>query len=67
MKSLMDFLDQNKDLLENLGPEVDKLKEMKAKVDEHEEQINNLTGRVDQLEKVTHGMKNWELRRIRYH
>uniref|UniRef100_A0A9J8BNW7 Si:ch211-91p5.3 n=1 Tax=Cyprinus carpio carpio TaxID=630221 RepID=A0A9J8BNW7_CYPCA len=54
MKSLMDFLDQNKDLLENLGPEVDKLKEMKAKVDEHEEQINNLTGRVDQLEKVTH-------------
>ncbi|XP_016145756.1 uncharacterized protein [Sinocyclocheilus grahami] len=54
MKSLLDFLDQNKDLLENLGPEVDKLKEMQAKVDQHEEQINHLTGRVDQLEKVTH-------------
>ncbi|XP_016303922.1 uncharacterized protein LOC107659483 isoform X1 [Sinocyclocheilus anshuiensis] len=54
MKSLLDFLDQNKDLLENLGPEVDKLKEMQAKVDQHEEQISHLTGRVDQLEKVTH-------------
>ncbi|XP_016115464.1 uncharacterized protein [Sinocyclocheilus grahami] len=54
MKSLLDFLDQNKDLLENLGPEVNKLKEMQAKVDQHEEQISNLTGRVDQLEKVTH-------------
>ncbi|XP_058623675.1 uncharacterized protein si:ch211-91p5.3 isoform X2 [Onychostoma macrolepis] len=53
-KSLLDFLDQNKDLLETLGPEVDKLKEMQAKVDQHEEQITHLTGRVDQLEKVTH-------------
>ncbi|XP_026058613.1 uncharacterized protein LOC113043438 [Carassius auratus] len=54
MKSLLDFLDQNKDLLENLGPEVDKLKEMQEKVDQHEEQISQLTGRVDTLEKVTH-------------
>uniref|UniRef100_A0A8C1CII3 Si:ch211-91p5.3 n=1 Tax=Cyprinus carpio carpio TaxID=630221 RepID=A0A8C1CII3_CYPCA len=54
MKSLLEFLDQNKDLLENLGPEVDKLKEMQAKVDQHEEQISHLTGRVDHLEKVTH-------------
>ncbi len=58
MKSLLDFLDQNKDLLETLGPEVDKLKEMQAKVDQHEEQITHLTGRVNQLEKVTHGKKD---------
>lgn len=57
MKSLLDFLDQNKDLMETLGPEVNKLKEMQARVDQHEEQISNLTGRVDQLEKVTHGKK----------
>ncbi len=60
MKSLLDFLDQNKDLLETLGPEVDKLKEMQAKVDQHEEQINHLTGRVYHLEKVTYGNKNIE-------
>ncbi|XP_043084402.1 uncharacterized protein si:ch211-91p5.3 isoform X2 [Puntigrus tetrazona] len=53
MKRFLDFLDQNKDLLENLGPEVNKLKEMQARVDQHEEQISNLTGRVDQLEKGT--------------
>ncbi|KAL1247641.1 hypothetical protein QQF64_023017 [Cirrhinus molitorella] len=54
MKSFLDFLDQNKDLVDNLGPEINKLKEMQAKVDQHDEQINSLTGRVDQLEKVTH-------------
>ncbi|XP_052399513.1 uncharacterized protein LOC127946790 isoform X5 [Carassius gibelio] len=54
MKSLMDFLDQNKDLLENLGPEIQKLKEMKEKLDKHEEQIDELKGRMDELEKVTH-------------
>ncbi|KAK7117761.1 hypothetical protein R3I94_023096 [Phoxinus phoxinus] len=53
MKSLLDFLDQNKDLLVNLGPEVDKLKEMQAKVDQHEEQIHNLADRVENLEKGT--------------
>ncbi|KAI2648289.1 hypothetical protein H4Q32_018347 [Labeo rohita] len=51
MKSLLDFLDQNKDLMETLGPEVNKLKEMQERV---EEKINKLTGRVDQLEKVKH-------------
>lgn len=56
---MLDFLDQNKDLLETLGPEVNKLKEMQAKVDQHEEQISHLSGRVDHLEKVTHG-KNRE-------
>lgn len=54
MKSLLDFLDQNKDLMETLGPEVNKLKEMQERV---EEKINKLTGRVDQLEKVKHGKK----------
>ncbi|XP_059401881.1 uncharacterized protein LOC132133156 isoform X3 [Carassius carassius] len=54
MKSLMDFLDQNKDLLENLGPEIKKLKEMQQKLEQHEEQIDELKGRVDELEKVTH-------------
>lgn len=55
MKSLLDFLDQNKDLLVNLGPEVDKLKEMQAKVDQHEKKIHNLADRVGNLEKGTHG------------
>lgn len=55
MKSLLDFLDQNKDLLVNLGPEVDKLKEMQSKVDQHDEQIHNLADRVENLEKGTLG------------
>ncbi|XP_039513900.1 uncharacterized protein si:ch211-91p5.3 isoform X3 [Pimephales promelas] len=54
MKSLLDFLDQNKDLLVNLGPEVDKLKDMQAKVDQHEKEIHNLANRVENLEKGTH-------------
>ncbi|XP_067293335.1 uncharacterized protein [Pseudorasbora parva] len=54
MKSLLDFLDQNKDLLVNLGPEVDKLKEMQAKVDQHEKIITNLDDRVKNLEKEKH-------------
>ncbi|XP_051546388.1 uncharacterized protein si:ch211-91p5.3 [Myxocyprinus asiaticus] len=54
MNNLLDFLDQNKDLLENLGPQVTKLKEMQDKVDQHDQQITNLTDRVDQLEQVTH-------------
>ncbi|XP_051548128.1 uncharacterized protein LOC127437325 [Myxocyprinus asiaticus] len=53
MNNLLDFLDQNKDLLENLGPQVTKLKEMQDKVDQHDQQITNLTVRVDQLEEVT--------------
>ncbi|XP_051740165.1 uncharacterized protein si:ch211-91p5.3 isoform X4 [Ctenopharyngodon idella] len=53
MEGLLDFLEQNKDLLENLGPEVEKLKETQAKVDQHEEKITNLEDRVDTLEKVT--------------
>lgn len=57
MESLLDFLEQNKDLLENLGPEVDKLKEMQAKVDQHEVKITKLGDRVDYLEKVTLGKK----------
>ncbi|XP_056308369.1 uncharacterized protein CXorf38 homolog isoform X1 [Danio aesculapii] len=52
MTTLMEFLHQNKDLLENLGPEVDKLKGMQTKLNQHEKQINNLTNRVGQLEKV---------------
>lgn len=52
MTTLMEFLHQNKDLLENLGPEVYKLKGMQTKLNQHEKQINNLTNRVDQLEKV---------------
>ncbi|XP_077067156.1 uncharacterized protein LOC143720998 [Siphateles boraxobius] len=54
MKSLLDFLDQNKDLLVNLGPEVNKLKEMQTKVDQHEKEIHNLADRVESLEKGTH-------------
>ncbi|XP_051978470.1 uncharacterized protein LOC127640108 [Xyrauchen texanus] len=54
MNNILEFLDQNKDLLENLGPQVTKLKEMQDKVDQHDQQITNLTVRVDQLEEVTH-------------
>lgn len=50
-KHIMDFLDQNKDLLENLGPEVNKLKEIQTKVDELDEEVSTLKVRMDQLEK----------------
>ncbi|CAM4734856.1 unnamed protein product [Leuciscus chuanchicus] len=53
MKGLLDFLDQNEDLLKDLGPQVHKLKEMQAKVDQHEKQIHNLADRVENLEKGT--------------
>ncbi|XP_065148112.1 uncharacterized protein [Paramisgurnus dabryanus] len=52
-QDFLDFLDQNKDLLENLAPQVNKLKEMQEKVDQHEHQLTDLNDRVDYLEQVT--------------
>lgn len=49
------FLEQNKDLLEELGPQVQKLNEIQAKVDEHEQQLGTLTKKVDNLEKKASG------------
>lgn len=54
-QDLLDFLDQNKDLQENFGAQVNKLKEMQEKVDEHEQQINTLKVRVDHLEQKKPG------------
>ncbi|XP_060754703.1 uncharacterized protein si:ch211-91p5.3 isoform X2 [Neoarius graeffei] len=50
MQGMKNFLDQNKDLLENLGPQVNRLKEIQEKVNKHEQDINKLSNRVDRLE-----------------
>ncbi|XP_051557800.1 uncharacterized protein CXorf38-like isoform X2 [Myxocyprinus asiaticus] len=49
VKKVLDFLKRNKDLQENLSPQV---KEMQDKVDQHEQQISVLEKRVDKLEKT---------------
>ncbi|XP_062866709.1 uncharacterized protein CXorf38 homolog [Trichomycterus rosablanca] len=48
---LKTFVDQNKDLLENLGPQISQINVLQEKVDEHEQKITDLKDRVDQLEK----------------
>ncbi|XP_048866044.1 uncharacterized protein si:ch211-91p5.3 isoform X2 [Brienomyrus brachyistius] len=45
------FLEENKDLLEQLAPQVQKLNEIQAKVDDHEQQLSTLTEKVGNLEK----------------
>ncbi|KAF7689616.1 uncharacterized protein LOC124378015 isoform X2 [Silurus meridionalis] len=50
LRGVRNFLDQNKDLLENLGPQIQRLNEIQEKVNKHEQDINNLYDRVDQLE-----------------
>lgn len=52
---MKNFLDQNKDLLENLGPQVNRLNEIQEKVNKHEEEINTLITELDQLKKVVPG------------
>lgn len=47
---MKNFLDQNKDLLENLGPHVNQLNEIQEKVNRHEQVIYDLHNRVEQLE-----------------
>ncbi|XP_072512999.1 uncharacterized protein [Salminus brasiliensis] len=47
------FLDQNKDLLENLRPQVNQLDEIQKRVNDHEIKIDQLEVRVDDLEKAT--------------
>ncbi|KAI4877120.1 hypothetical protein NFI96_026477 [Prochilodus magdalenae] len=54
VQGMKNFLDQNKDVLENLRPQVDKLNVIQEMVDKHELQIDNLSNRVDNLEKDTH-------------
>ncbi|XP_036395878.1 uncharacterized protein LOC118785368 [Megalops cyprinoides] len=48
---MKEFLDQNKDLLVQLGPQVEKLNMIQEKVDQHDVQLNALMEKVDQLEK----------------
>ncbi|KAG9349589.1 hypothetical protein JZ751_028037 [Albula glossodonta] len=50
---MKEFLDQNKDLLGQLGPQMEKLNTIQVKVEQHDKQLNILTGKVDQLEKNT--------------
>ncbi|XP_058236557.1 uncharacterized protein si:ch211-91p5.3 isoform X2 [Hemibagrus wyckioides] len=52
LQGMKNFLDQNKDLLENLGPQVNRLNEIQEKVNKHEEDINTLITQVDWLKKV---------------
>ncbi|MCJ8747879.1 hypothetical protein PDJAM_G00158520 [Pangasius djambal] len=52
LQGMKDFLDQNKDLLENLGPQVNRLNEIQEKVNKHEQDISKLSNRVDRLEDV---------------
>lgn len=52
---MKNFLDQNKDLLENLGPQVNQLNEIHEKVNRHEQDITELHNRVDQLENFAPG------------
>lgn len=59
MQGIKTFLDQNKDLLENLGPQVNRLKEMQEKVNKHEQDINKLNNRVDRLENDAPG--EWKM------
>ncbi|KAF4075093.1 hypothetical protein AMELA_G00230700 [Ameiurus melas] len=49
LQGMKQFLDQNKDLLENLGPQVNRFNEIQEKVNKHEQDINKLSDRVDQL------------------
>ncbi|XP_036413521.1 uncharacterized protein CXorf38-like [Colossoma macropomum] len=54
LQGIKNFLDQNKDLLESLRPQVTQLNEIQETVEKHEFQIDNLSNRVENLEKVTH-------------
>ncbi|KAJ8350406.1 hypothetical protein SKAU_G00255360 [Synaphobranchus kaupii] len=50
---MKEFLDRNKDLLEQLGPHVEKLNAIQVKVEEHDQQLTVLSETVDQLVKKT--------------
>ncbi|XP_017313397.1 uncharacterized protein si:ch211-91p5.3 isoform X2 [Ictalurus punctatus] len=52
LQGMKNFLDQNKDLLEKLGPQVNRFNEIQEKVDKHEQDISKLHNRVDQLENI---------------
>ncbi|XP_035390759.1 uncharacterized protein si:ch211-91p5.3 isoform X1 [Electrophorus electricus] len=52
LQGMKGFLEQNKDLLENLGPYVNQLDEIQEKVNKHDHQIDNLKNRVDKLEET---------------
>ncbi|XP_027011908.2 uncharacterized protein si:ch211-91p5.3 isoform X2 [Tachysurus fulvidraco] len=49
LQGMKNFLEQNKDLLENLGPQLNRLNEIHEKVKEHEKEINKLNTQVDFL------------------
>ncbi|XP_060716340.1 uncharacterized protein si:ch211-91p5.3 isoform X2 [Tachysurus vachellii] len=49
LQGMKNFLEQNKDLLENLGPQMNRFNEIHEKVKEHEKEINKLNTQVDFL------------------
>ncbi|XP_018594646.1 uncharacterized protein LOC108926454 isoform X2 [Scleropages formosus] len=52
VEGLRDFLDQNKDLLEELRPQVEQLNEIQQKVQQHDQQLSVLTEKVENLERI---------------
>ncbi|KAK3530397.1 hypothetical protein QTP86_024434, partial [Hemibagrus guttatus] len=56
LQGMKNFLDQNKDLLEDLAPQLSRLDEIQEKVNKHEQVINTLKTRVDWLEKGAPGL-----------
>lgn len=52
---MKEFLDRNKDLLEQLGPHMEKFNAIQVKVEQHDQQLTVLTETVDQLVKKTEG------------
>ncbi|TSK17834.1 hypothetical protein Baya_1214 [Bagarius yarrelli] len=50
LQGMKNFLERNKDLLENLGPQVRQLNEIQEKVNKHDQDIDKLNTRVNQLE-----------------
>ncbi|KAJ8256170.1 hypothetical protein COCON_G00200340 [Conger conger] len=53
LQRMKEFLDQNKDLLEQLGPHMEKFNAIQVKVEQHDQQLTDLTETVDQLVKKT--------------
>ncbi|XP_064167463.1 uncharacterized protein LOC135241204 isoform X1 [Anguilla rostrata] len=51
--TMKEFLDQNKDLLKQLGPQMEKLNAIEVKVEEHDKQLTVLSETVDQIVKKT--------------
>ncbi|XP_066518294.1 uncharacterized protein si:ch211-91p5.3 [Hoplias malabaricus] len=67
LQGVKNFFDQNKDLLENLRPQVDQLNEIQKKVDKHELEIDNLSSRMEDLEKINDPMFSADTLKFKNH